>query len=179
MGCLDDGVDALLRFQPGMGGAPGDVDAVHADTLAPDLQRPAVCRRFEDEHPAARRGPLLDELPRRQRADFFIARHQQLDAAAVGECRHGVDRRNEAALHVEHPGPGRPPAAHCERARRQRPEREHRVVMSEDQHPRRSAPAPMHVRSGVTVDELRVGPEPRPKQLGEHVRRPGQTFEVV
>ena len=61
MGRLDEGVDALLRLQPGVGGAAGDLHVVHADALAPDLQGAAVCGRFEHEHTAAGRGPLLDE----------------------------------------------------------------------------------------------------------------------
>ena len=58
---LDQGVDALLRLQPGMGRAPGDLDVVHADALATDLQGAAVGGRFEHEHTAAGRCPLLDE----------------------------------------------------------------------------------------------------------------------
>ena len=102
---LDEGVDALLRLQTGVGGPPADLDVVHPDALAPDLQRPAVGGRLEHEHLATRHRPLLDELPRRQRADLLVAGEQQLDATTVGERGHGVDGGDDAPFMSNTPGP--------------------------------------------------------------------------
>ena len=50
MGGLDEGVDPLLRLEPGVRGSAADLHGVHADALAADLQGTAVGRRLEHEH---------------------------------------------------------------------------------------------------------------------------------
>ena len=163
-----------------MGGAAGDRHVVHADALAPDLQRPAVGGGLEDEDASARRRPLLDELARGQRADLLVAGEQQLDAVdgrrATATAWIGG---HDPALHVEHAGPGDPAVDHRERALRERAEREHRVVVADDEDARRAAAAPVHVRSGCPGDEIGLGAETFTDQTGYCVRRCGDGDDVV
>jgi hypothetical protein len=51
---LDQGVDALLRLEPGVRGPPVHDHVEVAGALAADLDRPTVGRRLEDEHGTAR-----------------------------------------------------------------------------------------------------------------------------
>ena len=104
--------------------------------LRPVFSATAVRGALEHQHGAAGRRPLLDECPRGARADLLVGRHEDLDARQVVQRGEAVDRLHQAAQHVEDAGPGRPPVLDPERAACKGADREHRVVVAEDEHPR-------------------------------------------
>ncbi len=127
----------------------------------------AVGGRFEHEHGAAGRGPLLDQRPRRAGPDLLVGGEQQLDPRPVGERGDGVDAEHDAALHVEHTGAGHPAVGHPERPGGERADRVHRVVMADEQDARLARPAPVHVRARRAVDQLGRVAQPPLDQRGD------------
>ena len=90
-----------------------------------------------------------------------------------------MDGDHEAGLHVEDAGSGGAAVDDRERAGRQRPQREDRVVMSDEQDPRFPASPPRHVWPGRTVDELGRRAEAPLDHLGEGGRRCRERGDVV
>ena len=86
-----------------------------------------------------------------------------------------MQRLHDAGQHVEHPRAGRPAVDHGERSGSERSEREHRVVMAEQQHLGIATARPVDVRAGRAVDEHRRGPEVtldhRRQRLGGRLQR--------
>ena len=122
--------------------------------LPTGLDGAPVGARFEDEDAAACLRPRLEELTGRTGADLLVSREQHLDPGGVVEGGHRVHRLHDAGLHVEHARSGRPAVGDGERALGQRTEREHRVVMPQDQHLGITPATPVHVRTGRTVDDV-------------------------
>ena len=103
---LDECVHAVLRLQTRVGGPAADHDLERAAALPSGLQATTVRRRLEHQHVAARSSAVLDQLARVDRANLLVGAEQQLDTGAIGQTAQSVQRLDDAAEHVEHPGPG-------------------------------------------------------------------------
>jgi len=152
---LDQGVDARLGFEPCVRRPAVDHHLERPGALATGLERTAVTARFEHQDVAAGHRPLLQQRSGRLGLDLLVAREEHLDTGGIGQRCDRVDRLDDPTLHVEHAGPGRPAVCDAERARRQRTHREHRVVVTEDQHLRVASTRPVHVWTGRPVDQRR------------------------
>ena len=89
-----------------------------------------------------------------------------------------MDRLHDPALHVEHAGPGGTTVADGERARRERADREHRVVVADEQHPRGAAAGPVDVRTRRARHELRRPAEASLDHGGERLCGTGDRVDV-
>ena len=147
--------------------------------LRAGLQRAAVGAGLEHQHGAARQRPLLDQRPRRLRADLLVGGDQQLDTVEIVEQRQRVDRLDDARLHVEHTRTGCPAVVDGERSGSEGADREHRVVVADDQHPRRGAEAGVNVWTGVALDQLGFVAEPALDHVTNCTGRSGDGLDVV
>ena len=152
---LDERVDALLRLQPGVRGPAVDDDLE---------RRRCPCGRSSARR---RRPPARARAPRRTpRARSSISARDVAEPTSSSAVNSSStpDRSASAAtawtpstmppFMSNTPGPVARPSATRERPGGQRAEREHGVVVADEQHPRLAAAAPVHVRPGRAVDEL-------------------------
>ena len=135
--------------------------AVHDDfeatrTFPCRLQRAAVGRWLDHQHGTARPCPRLDQGARRSRPDLFVGREQHLDTRSIVQRRDGVNGLHDAGLHVEHTGTGGPPIDDRKRSRAQRTQREHGVVVTDDQDTRGLIGAPVNMRPRRPWDDRRA-----------------------
>ena len=97
----DERVDALLRFQAGVRGAPVHDHLERAGALA----RPSSARRRRRWARAPtrlrRRAPVPRSAPARLRADLLVGGDQHLDTVEIVEQRQRMDGLHDAGLHVE------------------------------------------------------------------------------
>ena len=143
-----------LDRRRGRSGSGQEGDIVHeGNPQETDFVQARVGGRFEHEHGAALARPILDQLARGVRADLFIGAEQEFDAGTVLERGEAVERLHDSGQHVEHTGAGGATVADVERAASERPQREHGVVMTEQQHPRVAAARPVHMRAREAVDQ--------------------------
>ena len=160
MGRLDEGVDPLLRLQAGVGGPaarPPRRTCRRPCGRPSGRRRPPPARaRARAPHAAARSSMSWRDVSEPTSSSHVNS--SSTPARSASEATAWM-ARDDAALHVEHPGSGRPPVTHRERPRRQCAEREHRVVMADDEHPGAVAAPPVDVRAGGTRDQLRRRPE--------------------
>ena len=111
--------------------------------------------------------------------DFFVGREQQLDPGPVSQRGSGMNGHHDPTFHVEDTGSADDTVDHFEGAPGQGAEREHGVVVSDDQHPGRVAAPPMDVRTRRTVDQLGLGTEPLTDERRQRPGRLGQGGDVV
>lgn len=109
----------------------GDLEAPCA--LPARLHGTALGGTLADQHGAARHRALFDEGPGGSRADFLVGRHQDLDAGPILQLGQAVDGLHQPAEHVEDAGAGDAPIGDPEGPALEGAEREHRVVVPEDQ----------------------------------------------
>ena len=107
--------------------------------------------------------------PRRAGTDLLVGAEEQLDTGQVVERRQAVKRLHDPGEHVEHAGPGHSTVGHRERPDGERPEREHRVVVAEEQHLRSASTRPVHVGARHAVDQRRRSAEQALDHGREHL----------
>ena len=81
-----------------------------------------------------------------------------------------MNRQHDAGFHVEHTRAGGFAVVDRERSSGQRTEREHGVVVSDQQHARRVAEPSVHMWAGRAVDQFGVTSEPALDHIANSAR---------
>ena len=156
-GHAQDGADAFLGLQPGMGRAAADDDLEVADALAGSLQcaaRPG--RRFQDQRPGRFGRQLLNDGPRLDAADLFVGvdqkhRCERRLQSQIAQRPQREDALGQTAFHVEAAGAAQDIAFDFQRHFGQCSQRPDGIAMSEEKLPR---PA---LSRRVAGDEMAAG----------------------
>ena len=157
---LLDRARAVGEVPAGVRRTPGDAEPEAPEALARRLQISGGVGRLDDERRGRARGCVLEQRPRRRRADLLVGRHEDAQRARRSGSPDRLEQDDEARLHVEGAWAVRAAVLDAPRKARERPAGPHRVEMPEQQQRRALA---LELRAQMLA--LPLEPRAEPAQL--------------